>query len=65
MVSPFFRYTYAFFPPDFTPIMPVRAFLIFFARIGTIRTMSGVTLYTALIAADTCPLFALVEMLNT
>jgi len=60
IVSPFFRYTYAFFPPFCIPTLPVREFFLRFAGIVTMRTMRGATLYTAKTACAMLRFVALV-----
>src|SRR3989344_4317226 len=47
IVSPFLRYMYAFLPPVFVTMPPVRALRFCFAGMVTTRTIRGVTLYTA------------------
>src|SRR3989344_3705357 len=59
IVSPFLRYTYAFFPPCWTPTRPVREFRRRFEGMVTTRTMRGFTLYTAEMASAMLRLVAL------
>src|SRR3989344_9155786 len=64
IVSPFLRYTYAFFPLRDMPYCPVRALRRTFPRILTIRTMRGRTLYISKIAFVISRLVALAATSN-